>query len=261
MRQAAAVLAAAIAALASGSCAHKPTTSATGATPARAPSSNAGETPTTVGSETAPGIAWHTPAPGAYRYHYERTGDDPASYDGSLTIAAAKAPGTYAEARDHQSARIVRHYTSSASGVQETAFTLATSSGDSRCAWSKPITFIPADPKPDQQWTAKAMCTLKVGSGTTRLAFEGTATVKGNVSAKVGNTSVPVLRIDRRITLRSTSADGKTDTRLSTAVDYFDMARGLLAQSTVDVKDSTTTGTIAYRIVETMLTVQPEVSR
>jgi hypothetical protein len=255
-------MAAALMALAAASCAHKAGTRGTDATHATAPSQQGNSAAPTTSTAAAPVSPWHAPAPGAYRYHYERTGADPASYDGPLTIARSKSAGVYAESRDHQSAKITRAYKSTATGaVQETSFTLTSAAGDNRCTWNKPVTFLPADPKPGKRWTAKASCTLKAGSGTTLLAFEETATVHGIVTATLDKTPVPVLRVDRTITLRSTAPDGKTDTRVSNVVDYFDTARGLLAQSTVDAKDNTATGATTYRIVETMLTVQPEVSR
>jgi hypothetical protein len=198
------------------------------------------------------------PAPGTYRYHYERTGSSPQSYDAALVIAHTSAG--YTESRDRQSVKVVRIFATTPDGVHDNGFRLDSGSGRATCAWDHPFMMLPRDPKPQQRWTGQAACTLKVGGTASTVRIDSTSTVVKLVDSKVGDATVPLVRIDRKVTLRTT-VNKQTATRTSTFTDYYDTTRGLLAQSTEDATETGPSGTTTYRIVETMLTVQPEVSR
>jgi hypothetical protein len=202
-----------------------------------------------------PALAWQVPAEGTYLYRFDRRGADAVVYD--ATAVVAKVAGGYSETRDHQSAKVRRAYAANADGVQETGFVLKSKSGTNECRWDRPITVVPATAAPGQTWQATAGCDLIVGKQRSRVALESVSRIVGPRTATVGKLTVPLLRIDRTVTLRTTLA-GKTSTRQSHFVDYFDTTRGLLAQSTEDATEDGPNGRITYRIVEAMLTLQPE---
>jgi hypothetical protein len=199
------------------------------------------------------------PAFGTYRYRFQRTGAAPADFQ--ATDVVAPAAGGFTDTRDHQSVKVSRtDVVTKDGGVRETHFAFASQTGRTDCRWDKPVTVIPDNPKPGKRWTSKASCATAVGTTATHIDYDATSEVVGLRTAKVGDAAVELLRIDRKVVITTTAKD-QTAVRHSIFVDYFDTARGLLAQSTEDATDTAASGSSTYRIVEAMLTLQPEVPR
>jgi hypothetical protein len=243
-----------------GSDASDPTTVDPGK-PAAAGGSNTTAT-TSSGSSTKAAAStrtWHNPAPGTYRYHHRRTGAGAADYDGTFVIAAVTARG-YTEMREQDSVKANRYYSIERTGLRQTKFTLNTGSGTQTCGWDNPITVLPNDLADGHEWTSKSACTFAIGQDQATTQLESTWKVIGVRDSKVGDTTIPVLRVDGKATARTTTEAG-TIVRSSTVVEYYDLARGLLAQSTENATETGPSGKTSYRIVETMLTTQPEVPK
>jgi hypothetical protein len=202
--------------------------------------------------------AFHLPALGTYRYHFERVGTDPVAYDATDIFAAAH--GGFTETLDHVTAKESHTDVLDHGDVKETLYSFDSTTTKSPCKWSKAILMVPANPTPNQQWSSTASCATSVDKSAIRIEYEATSKVIGVKQAKVGNVTVPLLRIDRVVTLRTT-VKGQTAIRQSSFVQYYDTARGLLAQSIENATDQSPSGAKNYRIVESMLTLQPEVSR
>jgi hypothetical protein len=238
-----------------------PTTAAAGANVGAAAPPGEAASPTTAApaaaAKTAAEAAWHVPAPGTYRYHFTRVGDQPIAYDATVVVATGQAT-SYTETRDHQSAKLLRAYASSGTGLAETGFTLESATGNDQCRWDHPFVIVPPTTAAGQTWKATAACSLTVGKTATKVQMESTSKVVGLRNAQAAGKAVSLLRIDRQVTLRTT-VNGKTATRRSAFVDYFDESRGLLAQSTEDATEDGPAGHLSYRITETLLTLQPEV--
>jgi hypothetical protein len=225
---------------------------------APAPGSQAAAQPVAAPANT-PIPHFRMPAVGTYRYHFQRSGDASADFQADDVVAPAS--GGFTDTRDHQSVKVSRtDVVTKDGGVRETHFAFASQTGRTDCRWDKAITVVPDSPKPGQTWRSKASCTTAVGTTATRIVYDATSQVVGLRTAKVGNATVDLLRIDRKVVI-TTTAKGQTASRHSTFVDYYDTARGLLAQSAEDATDTTPSGTTTYRIVEAMLTLQPEVPR
>jgi hypothetical protein len=219
-----------------------------------------GTTPTTQpGSKAAEPPAWQPPKAGTYRYHFTRTGWQPADYDADDVIAAAGKSG-FTESRDHKSALYIHTYAQRGQTVQETAFVLDSGTGRSECRWNSPFIVLPLRAKEGQTWSSKATCTMLVDKTSAAVEFESAARIVGVRTGKAGDTETPLLRIDRQVVLKTT-ANGQTAVRRSAFIDYYDTARGLLVQSTEDATETGPSGTTTYRIVEAMLTLQPEAKR
>ncbi|HZQ29418.1 MAG TPA: hypothetical protein VFA94_17105 [Acidimicrobiales bacterium] len=241
-----------------------PTTAAAGAGAGAAAPPGAAAGPTTAapdagGSATAKTAApaWHLPSPGTYRYHFARFGDQPVAYDATVVVVGGGAT-SYTETRDHQSAKMLRSYAAGATGVSETGFTLESATGNDQCRWDHPFVIVPPSTAGGQTWKATAACSLAVGKTAAKVQMESTSTVVGLRNATAAGKTVSLLRIDRQVTLRTT-VNGQTATRRSAFVEYYDQARGLLAQSTEDATEDGPAGHLSYRITETLLTLQPEV--
>lgn len=200
--------------------------------------------------------AWSSPRPGAYRYRHVRTGDRSTSFEATSVVASA-ASG-YTEARDRTSVVVKRSFAVKGSEVREASFALQSPSGVAACKWDRAFVVVPADRSEGNSWNAGASCTMTVGSTRTAVEVESASRVVGPRSASVEGVDSTLLRIDRKVIVRTT-AGGESGERHSEFTDYFDTARGLLVQSTEDARETTPSGTTTYRIVETMLTVDPEV--
>jgi hypothetical protein len=216
------------------------------------------QTTTTVKADSS-ATTWHTPAAGTYRYHYSRAGAGPLEYD-STVVVATTGSHSYTETRDQQSVSAIRLYSVDGGALREAGFTVDTGSDRQTCHWDHPLTEIPAGPSPGKQTASNATCTLRLAGTSTTIKFESTLKVVGFRDAKLAGATVPLLRIDGRSKV-TTTTDKSTIVRTSSSIEYFDMNRGLLAQSTEDAVEEGPSGRSAFRIVETMLTVQPEVSR
>jgi hypothetical protein len=222
-----------------------------------APGAGATTPPSTAASVAPAGLDWwHKPATGTYRYHFARTGDYPATYDAPVVVSAAGST-SYSELRDHQSAKMLRSLAVTKDGLDETGFTVESTSGRDQCRWDHPVMILPASAKAGRTWKSTASCPLTVGTTTARVAIESTSRLVGPKEATTPQGKVTLLRIDRVITTRTTTG-GKTATRQSSITDYFDTARGLLAQSSEDAAEDTPAGRITYRVTESLLTLQPE---
>lgn len=220
--------------------------------PAGAGQATATTSPASAESNGAAAVRrWHAPKPGAYRFHTSRTGAGAYERDGEMQVAAAA--NGYTESRPQEATTSTRHYTVDGPTLRLTHFTLSSPSGSSTCRWDKPITVF-AD---TSEWTSKAGCHLALRAGDADIRVELSWKVVGVRDAKVGDASVPLLRVDGTSKTETTTKDG-TIVKTSTIVNYFDTARGLLAQSTEDASETGPSGTTTYRIVEAMLSTQPE---
>jgi len=223
------------------------------------PPAPAASSPSTTTSEAqADAGAFHLPAPGRYRYHFDRQGADPVAFDGADLVTAGGQG--FSERRDRQSVKESHTYELSGGALRETMYSFDSATTQSPCHWSRAIVVVPAHPQAGDQWTSSAKCTTSVGQAVLALDYKATSKVVGVHRAKTPAGAVSLLRIDRVVVL-TTTVKGKSAVRHSTLVQYYDTARCLLAQSTEDAVDHTPTGTTTYRIVESMLTLQPEVSR
>jgi hypothetical protein len=219
------------------------------------PNNEATTTTTTAASSqaaTAKPPPWKAPKPGVYRFHASRSGDGAYERDGEIRVAA-DGPKGYTESRPQEATTSTRAYTIDGGTLRLTHFTLSSPSGSSTCTWDKPLTIMTTTP----EWTSKAACHLPLRAGDADIKVDLAWKVVGIRDAKVGNDTVPLLRVDGTSKTETTTKDG-TIVKTSTIVNYFDTARGLLAQSTEDATETGPSGTTTYRIVETMLTVQPE---
>lgn len=203
--------------------------------------------------------AWRTPASGTYRYHHSRTGAGAAEYDSTFVIAPA-GPRAYTDSRERDSVKSVQFFSLDSGTLRQTKLTVDRGSGLETCRWDNPVIVLPAQPKDGQEWTSKTSCSWRLAEGEARTELESTLVVVGTRDGNVNGATVPLLRIDGKSTARTTSPGG-TVVRASTFVEYYDTARGLLAQATQNVIETGPSGETSYRIVETMLTVEPEVPK
>lgn len=201
--------------------------------------------------------AWRTPQPGTYRYHHERQGDGAEAYDGTFVIAAT-GRAAYSDSRGRDAFKSTQHFSTDDGSLSQTRLIVDRGYGQESCRWDHPVLLLPAEAKDGHKWTSKAQCTWTRGQDTATTDLESAFAIVGIRDSKVDGATVQLLRVDGKSTVRTTSAGGVV-TRTSAFVEYYDTARGLLAQSTEDVTETGPSGTTTYRIVDTMLTTHPEV--
>jgi hypothetical protein len=236
-----------------------PSTQPDGSTTTTPGGAAAPSTSTSKPTTTAAASAWHIPTAGGYRYRHSRTGAGAVEYDGSFAVAPVGDHG-YVEYRDQGSVKATRYYSVDRGELRQTKFTVDTGTGPQTCQWDRPITVLPSIPKNGHEWTSKAACSFAIGDRQATTQIESTWKIVGIRQSKVGDITVPLLRVDGKSTASTTTSDG-TIVRTSSFVEYYDTARGLLAQSTETAHETGPAGESDYRVIETLLTMQPEVPK